>query len=109
VKYRIVIGPLARRDIRDASRYIATTAPLNARRWYYGAYKAVESLADLPERCPIAPDSQFVGTELRHLIYKSHRIIFWIDHHKQTVHIVAVRHGAQRHIGQSELPGDHDN
>jgi len=37
------------------------------------------SLEELPSRCPLIPEATQFPTELRHLIYHSHRIIFLSD------------------------------
>ena len=77
--YAVVFTPEAQQEALDAAAYIAGTSPLNARRWYDGLEAAILSLASFPRRCAQAPESEFLGEELRHCVYKSHRIIFRIE------------------------------
>jgi plasmid stabilization system protein ParE len=85
-----------------AAEYIARNAPLNAARWYDGLETAIHSLRHLPARCAIAPESQYLGAEFRHFIYKSHRIIFRVDEIARVVRVLHIRHGARRAIGEPE-------
>ncbi|MBL8188125.1 MAG: type II toxin-antitoxin system RelE/ParE family toxin [Acidobacteria bacterium] len=46
-----------------------------------------------PARCPLAPESETHGQEIRHLIFDKYRILFIID--DETVYVLRVRHQAQ--------------
>jgi plasmid stabilization system protein ParE len=70
------------------------------------AVPQIDFLEEFPHRCGIAPDSQFIGEELRHLIYKSHRIIFRIEERYGIVRVLHVRHAARRAWG--ERPAEED-
>jgi plasmid stabilization system protein ParE len=48
----------------------------------------------------VAPESEILGEELRHYIYKLHRIIFRIEEKAKIVRIVHVRHSARLPLGQ---------
>jgi len=52
----------------------------------------------MPERCPIVPEDDIVRMGLRHFVYGNYRILFTIAKQTQTVHVVHVRHAAQRSI-----------
>lgn len=90
----------------DAARYIARHSPRNASRWYSGLERAIESLSLFPHRCAVAPEAAYLGQQLRHYLYKSHRIIFAIDDVTRTVRILHVRHSAMRAIGEGPLHPD---
>lgn len=104
-RYEVFFEPDAQAEALSAARYIALDSPRNASRWYKGLERAIESLALFPHRCAIAPESKYLGRELRHYIYKSHRVIFEIDENEAIVRILHVRHGAMRAIGEvGDLP-----
>jgi plasmid stabilization system protein ParE len=106
-KYTVVFHRRAHNEALEAAKYIAEDSPLNAARWYEGLEKAIESLRTMPRRCGIAPESAFLGVELRQLVYKSHRIIFQIHEISKIVRVLHVRHGARRWIGEPpEVEGE---
>ncbi len=100
--YKIVFTFQAREEALAAAEYIAQTAPLTAARWYEGLEAVVRKLDSFPNRCALAPESEFLGEELRHSIYTSYRIIFRVEEATQTVRILHVRHGSRRAIGEPE-------
>jgi plasmid stabilization system protein ParE len=102
MKYTVEMTPTAESELHGAFHYIYDRAPLNAVRWLKGIYKAVDSLEELPNRCAIAPESEFLGETLRHYLFKSHRIIFIVDESSHVVRILYVRHGKMRAVGESE-------
>jgi plasmid stabilization system protein ParE len=102
-RYEVVFLPEARLEALAAAEYIARHSPGNAIRWYRGLEKAIRRLEMMPRRCTIAPESTYLDVELRHYIYKSHRVIFQVDDTERVVRILHVRHCAQRAIGESEL------
>ncbi len=80
-------------------------------RWVRGIRTKVESLKANPKRCPVDPDSDAFGEEVRVLLHgKRHgkyRILFAIR--DDAVHIWTVRHSARRslaeELGQDEIEG----
>jgi plasmid stabilization system protein ParE len=67
-------------------------------RWFAALQDAVASLAELPLRCPLAPENAVFPFEVRHLLYgrKPHvyRILFTIE--DQTVYVLHIRHGRRQ-------------
>jgi hypothetical protein len=64
-----------------------------------------------PQRCPVDPDSDAFGEEVRVLLYGKrhgkHRILFAIR--GNTVHVLTVRHSARRGLAEEmglEAEGD---
>ncbi|MGB3206924.1 MAG: type II toxin-antitoxin system RelE/ParE family toxin [Crinalium sp.] len=82
--------------------------PLQARQWYEGLLKAIESLSEMPKRCPLARENKYFSQEIRQLIYgrgrNSYRILFTIIESNEvaTVRILHIRHAAQQTIGDQE-------
>jgi plasmid stabilization system protein ParE len=110
VKFAVEFTPTAQAELWAAFEYIHERAPLNAARWLRGIYKAIDTLESFPSRCGIAPESKYLDAELRHLVFKSHRVIFFIDQPARTVRILYVRHGSMRGVGESAPDGgDEEN
>lgn len=85
--------------LADAERYVRFLQeechePLAAERWWNGFLDAVFSLETMPSRCPVIPEQKHFARELRHLLYKSHRIIFCVNGNRLTV--LRIYHGSQR-------------
>ena len=80
--------------------------PAHAVRWFNGLEAAILRLASQPERCPVAPESDEFGRNIRQLLYGRrsgrYRVLFEIR--GNTVHILHVRHGKRRRLG--EEPND---
>ena len=102
--YQVIFDVEALADAQTAAAFIATTAPLNAARWYAKLTKAISTLATFPKRCPKAPEAATLNMDLRQLIFCNYRIIFIVD--DDTVHIVHIRHAARLPLGQD--PPDDD-
>lgn len=102
MKYTVEITPIASSDIQSAFRYIHDRSPVNAEKWLRGIYKVISALEDFPHRGGIAPEATYLGENIRHRVFKSHRIIYWVDEGKKLVHILHVRHGSRRALGESD-------
>lgn len=90
--------------LADAENYIQflrenRNEPGYAERWWNGFVDAVLSLEAMPLRCPKIPERRHFKEELRHLIYRRHRIIFSVSGQKVTV--VRIYHGAQRPLSEA--------
>jgi plasmid stabilization system protein ParE len=75
-------------------------------RWLDGFEKALATLADKPERCVIARESDAFATAIRELHYglrgkPTHRAVFEIRDDEVIVH--SVRHFAQRDLTPDDL------
>ena len=100
MNYQVITEPQAEAGIHEAFRWIAEDSPTNAFRWEQGLEAAVDSLETFPERCPLAPESEAFGYEIRQLLFGSYRILFTIR--GPAVHVLHVRHGARQHLDPSE-------
>jgi len=71
-------------------------------RWFAALQSAIESLAEFPERCSLAPESILFPFEVRHLLYGHsphvYRILFTI--HGDTVYVLHIRHGRRQPVKQ---------
>lgn len=80
--YRVDISLPALADAEEAYLWVKYHAPDSAGHWYEGLMQAVFSLENFPTRCPIAAESNLLGSEVRQLIYgkrgNTYRILFSI-------------------------------
>ena len=83
MKYRIEISSAAEAEADSAFlRLSQVTSPVKASQWYSGLLQAVESLSQMPKRCPLAPENEYFSQEIRQLIYgrgrNSYRVLFTV-------------------------------
>jgi plasmid stabilization system protein ParE len=109
MKYHIEISSVAEAEADTTFLRISqVTSPEGASRWYEGLLKAIESLAAMPKRCPLARENEYFSREIRQLLYgrgrNSYRILFTIVEGEDvsTVRILHIRHAAQRTLGESQ-------
>ncbi len=67
-------------------------------RWFAALQDAIASLAEFPQRCPLAPENDAFPFEVRHLLYgrrpNVYRILFTIE--EKTVFVLHIRHGRRQ-------------
>jgi plasmid stabilization system protein ParE len=101
---RVIIQPRAEREIWAAAQWIQdqSRSAAKALRWARGIRARMETLSANPDRCPVDPDSDAFGEEVRVLLYGKrhgkHRILFAIR--GDTVHVLTVRHSARRNLSE---------
>lgn len=94
--FRVEISEEAQRDADVILEWLISEQAGDAgRRWFHGLEKAIASLVNLPQRCPLAPENTELPIETRHLLYgrKPHvyRIVFTIQ--ADAVYILHIWHG----------------
>ena len=55
--YRVEIARRAEVDLEELYRWVVGRAPQDGARWFNGLERAVLSLGQHPNRCPVAPES----------------------------------------------------
>jgi toxin ParE1/3/4 len=93
--FRVRIEPTARADIAHHYRYLQKHAFTSdyPDEWFEEITAAILSLAEMPFRCGLAPESEEFEEEIRHLMVGSYRVLFTIE--EDRVHVLHVRHGRQ--------------
>ncbi|MHB8063551.1 MAG: type II toxin-antitoxin system RelE/ParE family toxin [Ruminiclostridium sp.] len=76
-KFKIKIFPSAQKDLRDIVDYINSLSPQAAIKYYELIVEKVGSIADMPERCPLAKDTQLRLRGYRTLHVKNY-IVFYV-------------------------------
>jgi len=71
--YRVIIQPNAEAELEAAYLYRYERAPQEAARWFAGFVEAINSLAQFPTRCPLAPENGHFAEEIRQLLYGTRR------------------------------------
>ncbi|ASC73518.1 hypothetical protein XM38_044850 [Halomicronema hongdechloris C2206] len=112
MKYRIEISSVAEAEADGAFlRLSKVTSPAKASQWYSGLLQAIESLSQMPKRCPLAREDEYFSREIRQLLYgrgrNSYRILFTVleGQNTSTARILHIRHASQQTIGEdSEKP-----
>ena len=102
--YRVIIQPNAEAEFDAAYEYRAAHAPQAAARWFAGMVEAIHPLEHFPARCPLAPENGHFPEEIRQLLYGTRRDVFRIlfTVRGDEVHVLHIRHGAQRYVHQEE-------
>jgi plasmid stabilization system protein ParE len=102
MKFRVIVLPGAESDIAGVADWIARHSPIAAARWLEGIHAAINTLGQMPLRCPVA-GNDFGKVVVRHLFYgrrrNRYRILFTVK--ESTVYVLRVRHGARTPIRHS--------
>ncbi len=78
--YQIEISPTAVADIESIFLWIKEDSPENAYRWVRGCYEIMLTLENFPRRCALAIESEYMGIEVRQLLYKKQfNILFTVS------------------------------
>ncbi|MCX6020594.1 MAG: type II toxin-antitoxin system RelE/ParE family toxin [Chloroflexi bacterium] len=100
--YRIRFARPAIAGANAAFEHIREVAPLTAERWLHGLFAAIQTLEQMPSRCPVIPEAEELGHLARHLIYgqraSAYRIIFDVQEESEEgrrVRVFRVWHGAR--------------
>jgi plasmid stabilization system protein ParE len=103
--HSVHITARALREIDEALEWLSERSPSAAVRWHQQLLEAVGSLENNPERCGLAPESEWVGGEIRQLLQGKKRGVYRIlfEVRGNTVIILRVRHSAQALLGPGEL------
>ena len=101
--YVVNIAVRAEREFASLYREINAEESDAALKWYRGLKKAVLSLEEVPNRCPVTPEK----AQLHHLLYgnKPHvyRVIFRVVEKQKRVDVLHIRHGARDKLKASEV------
>jgi len=92
-KYTVDITASAEADITAIWDYIAQDNPASATAFILRLEEQIGAWEPLPERCPLVPESEYLGVSYRHQIFGQYRTIFKITGAR--VIIMRVIHGAR--------------
>jgi toxin ParE1/3/4 len=92
-KFRVRITRAAERDIEETWNFIAHDSSEEADKFVRRLEEQIETLETFPERCPLIPENEILGTHYRHLLYGNYRSVFRIA--RKIVYVLRVIHGAR--------------
>ncbi len=92
-KFRVRIARAAERDIEEIWDFIAHDSPEEADKFIRRLEEQIETLERFPERCPLIPENEILGTHYRHLLHGNYRTVFRIA--RKTVYVLRIVHGAR--------------
>lgn len=108
--YKVSLTARAEGDAYAAFARIREAAPDSADKWLRGLFTALMSLNDMPARCPVVPETDEFGHEVRHLLYgrrtSVYRILFDIQERSgegPRVRVLRIWHGARDAISAEDL------
>ena len=94
-QYNVKIFPTAQNDLREIVDYLNTLSPEAAIRYYDLIVEQIGTLSTMPERCPLAKNTQLRLRGYRMLIVKNY-IIFYVFSDK-TVEIRRILYARRRY------------
>ena len=92
-RFKARITRAAEMDIQAIWSFIAADSSANADRFILQMEKQLNTLEHFPQRCPLIPENEHLGTYYRHLLYGDYRTLFRIT--GKTVYVLRVIHGAR--------------
>jgi plasmid stabilization system protein ParE len=103
--FRVDITETAISDAEEYVQFIREqgSEPEVAQRWWHGLLDAIDSLEEMPERCPLIPETDEFADKLRHLFYSSHRIVFRINETAKTVVVLRIYHAARKTLSRDDF------
>jgi plasmid stabilization system protein ParE len=113
MSFQIEISSVAKAEADAAFLRISqlTTVP-QGKAWYSGLLTAIDSLAVIPSRCPLARENQYFSQEIRQLLYgrgkTTYRVLFTIIDSETIaiVRILRIRYGPQQTVGENQEQDD---
>ncbi len=110
MEYEVRLTAPAEADAHAAFENIRDESPEAAERWLVGLFRVILLLEEMPRRCPMIPEAEEIGREIRHLIYgrrtSTHRIIFDIDEQSERgplVRVLRIWHGSRDRLCIEDL------
>ena len=104
MKYRVEVTSYAQQNA-DSAYFWLTERTENAVKWLNRLEKAIEGLAVLPMRCPLAVESREFGEPIHQLLVgKSphiYRVLFIVR--QNAVFVLHIRHGAREYLRPDEI------
>lgn len=91
--YPVRLTARAERDAEEAYAWFQEHRPETADAWWNGLVDAILTLEELPERCPVAPESAHFHPKIRQLLYREHRILYTVT--RKTVFVLHIRYAGQ--------------
>ncbi|MBE9082840.1 type II toxin-antitoxin system RelE/ParE family toxin [Tolypothrix sp. LEGE 11397] len=104
--FQVNVSPPAIADIENIYLWLKAQNSTFADQWFNELTQAIDSLEQLPARCPLAPESQELDREVRQLLCRTSkkmivRILFGIA--GSQVSVYRVRHTSQQYLSKEDF------
>ena len=96
-QYKVKIFPSAQNDLKDIVDYINTLSQEAAIKYFDLLIEKVGTLTSMPERCPLAKDTQLKLRGYRTLFVKNYIMFFTIN--RNTVEIIRILYARRQYEG----------
>jgi toxin ParE1/3/4 len=93
IRFRVRISRVAERDVEEIWKFISQDDVESATDFLLHLERQVSTLETFPERCPLIPENELLGTQYRHLIHGNYRTIFRIA--GRVVYVLRIIHSAR--------------
>jgi plasmid stabilization system protein ParE len=93
VRYQVKVTHTAEGDLKEIWDHIFEESPREAEKFVIRIEHQIGTLEQYPERCPLVPENEILGTQYRHILYGDYRTIFRIA--SKTVFILRIIHGSR--------------
>ena len=94
-KHKVKILPKAQEDMLEIVDYLNSLSEAAALRYYDLIVEKISSLSDMPERCPIARDTQLRLRGYRYLVVEKYLVFFVVI--GNTVQIRRILYGRRQY------------
>ena len=100
--FRVRVTEAAFENLAEIGHWIVSEgAPVAAERWIAEVLQTLGGLAEMPSRCPLAPESAEFDREIRHLLLGDYRALYVVQ--GEEVVVLHVRHGRRQSATSFEL------
>jgi hypothetical protein len=103
--FHVVMLRHAEQDLEAARRWAARHAPQTTDRWLHRFYQALQTLAENPDRCPIARENDRINIGLREFLFgrkpNVFRVIFVVRANQ--VRILRIRRAQRRRLSRKDI------
>lgn len=101
MSYQVIILPSAEDDIVQAASEMSQYAGINvAADWVASLQTAINTLAEFPLRCPLAPEDAHFSSSIRQLLHgkkrQQYRVLYTVQ--PDAVYILHVRHAIRSYL-----------
>jgi len=103
--FRVELLPRAQEDLESIWLWLTERSPLRGSDWFNGLERAMRSLEESPNRCPVARSLSTPADTVRQLLYGHYPHVYKIYYHVVggVVEIMHVRHGARRDTQRADF------
>jgi toxin ParE1/3/4 len=108
--YTVKLTAPAEADAYAAFERIREVSPDSAEKWLWNLFAAIQTLEEMPARCPLISEADELGRSVRHLLYGKrtgiYRIIFDIQEQSEDgplVRVFRIWHGTRDAITAEDI------